>query len=196
LARTTWSDRTLFSLSQAGLANNLNDAMVWGLVPIVLAGAGLSLSQTGAIAATYPGVWGVGQLAAGAASDRWGRKSLIVAGMWVQAAAIGLFAAGHSFRVWMAAAVLLGMGTACVYPTLLAAVSDRAHPAWRATTIGVYRLWRDGGYVAGALLTGAIADLAGVGPAIWVVAGATFVSGVVVLGSMRVDTQRHLGDAK
>jgi MFS family permease len=141
-------------------------------------------------------VWGVGQLAAGAASDRWGRKSLIVAGMWVQAVAIGLFAAGHSFLVWMAAAGLLGVGTACVYPTLLAAVSDRAHPAWRATTIGVYRLWRDGGYVVGALLTGAIADIAGVGPTIWIVAGATFASGVIVLRAMRVNTRRHLGGAK
>ena len=195
--RTTWSDRTLRSLSQAGLANNLNDAMVWGLLPIVLAGARLSLTQTGTIAATYPGVWGIGQIAAGAVSDRWGRKALIVAGMWIQAAAIAVFAAGHSFLAWMIAATLLGIGTACVYPTVLAAVSDRAHPAWRATALGVYRLWRDSGYVVGALLTGAIADFAGVGSAMWAVACVTFASGVIVLTGMQSAVrERHSGGVR
>src|SRR5207244_3331123 len=131
--RTSWKDRTLFSLSQAGMVNNLNDALVWGLVPIILVGAGLSLQQTGAIAAVYPGVWGIGQLATGTLSDRWGRKWLIVAGMWIQAAALALFIIGRAFWPWIAGAVLLGVGTALVYPTLLAAVSDAAHPDWRAT---------------------------------------------------------------
>jgi MFS family permease len=189
--RTTWSDRGLRALSQAGMINNLNDAMAWGLLPVVLVAAGLSLRQTGAIAAAYPGVWGIGQLATGALSDRWGRTPLIVAGMWIQAVGIALFAAGHSFGVWMAGAVLLGAGTACVYPTLLAAVSDRAHPSWRATAVGVYRLWRDSGYAVGALLTGFVADLAGVASAIWTVGALTFVSGIIILVWMRPVPRRN-----
>ncbi len=181
----SWKDRTLFSLSQAGMANNLNDAMVWGLVPIILTTAGLSLTQMGAIAAVYPGVWGIGQLVTGPLSDVWGRKGMIVAGMWIQAVGIALFAIGRSFGPWMAGAALLGLGTACVYPTLLAAVSDASAPDWRATAVGVYRLWRDGGYAVGAALSGALADLYGYPPAIWVVAAVTFVSGVVVLACMR-----------
>ena len=181
----SWRDSTLSSLSQAGMVNNLNDAMVWGLVPIILSGAGLPLKQLGAIVAVYPGVWGIGQLATGALSDRWGRKWMIVAGMWVQAAAITLFALGRTFWPWMAGAALLGVGTALVYPTLLAAVSDVAHPDWRATAIGVYRLWRDGGYAIGAALSGVLADLYGNATAIWVVAGLTFLSGAVVLTRMR-----------
>jgi MFS family permease len=181
----SWKDSTLFSLSQAGMVNNLNDAMVWGLVPIILSGAGLSLKQIGTIAAVYPGVWGIGQLATGALSDHWGRKWMIVAGMWLQAAAIALFVLGRAFWPWMAGAVLLGVGTALVYPTLLAAVSDVAHPEWRATAVGVYRLWRDGGYAIGAVLSGALADLYGNAAAAWVVAVLTFLSGVVVLACMR-----------
>ena len=181
---TSWKDSTLFSLSQAGMVNNLNDAMVWGLVPIILSGAGLPLKQVGAIAAVYPGVWGIGQLATGALSDRWGRKWMIVAGMWVQAAAIALFVIGRAFWPWIAGAVLLGVGTALVYPTLLAAVSDAAHPDWRATAVGVYRLWRDGGYAGGAVLSGALADLYGNAVTIWVVAALTFLSGIVVLARM------------
>jgi MFS family permease len=181
----SWKDSTLLSFNQAGMVNNLNDALVWGLVPIVLAGGGLSLRQIGAIAAVYPGVWGVGQLATGVLSDRWGRKGMIVAGMWIQAVAIGLFAVGRTFWPWMIAAVLLGAGTACVYPTLLAAVSDAAHPNWRATAVGVYRLWRDGGYAIGAALSGTLADLYGNAVTIWVVAALTFISGIVVLGCLR-----------
>lgn len=181
----SWKDRTLFSLSQAGMVNNLNDAMVWGLVPITLAGAGLSLGQIGVIAATYPGVWGLGQLATGAVSDYWGRKGMIVAGMGTQAAGIALFVLGHAFPVWLAAAVLLGLGTALVYPTLLAAVSDVAHPDWRAPAVGIYRLWRDGGYAIGAALSGALADLYGYVLTIWVVAACTLLSGIVVLAFMR-----------
>jgi MFS family permease len=180
----SWKNRTLFSLSQAGMVNNLNDAMVWGLVPIILAQAGLSLKQVGLIAATYPGVWGIGQLATGALSDWWGRKGMIVAGMWTQAAGIALFVLGRTYTVWLAGAVLLGVGTALVYPTLLAAVSDVAHPDWRGTAVGVYRLWRDGGYAVGAVLSGALADLFGYGPTIWVVAACTLLSGMVVLAYM------------
>jgi MFS family permease len=182
---TSWKDPTLFSLSQAGMVNNLNDALVWGLVPMILAGAGLPLKQIGAIAAVYPGVWGIGQLATGALSDRWGRRWMIVAGMWVQAAALALFVIGRAFWPWIAGAVLLGVGTALVYPTLLAAVSDAAHPDWRATAVGVYRLWRDGGYAVGAVLSGALADLYGNAVTIWVVAALTFLSGIVVLARMR-----------
>ncbi len=181
----SWKDSTLFSLSQAGMVNNLNDAMVWGLVPIILAGAGLPLKQLGAIAAAYPGVWGIGQLVTGALSDRWGRRWMIVTGMWVQAVGIVLFVVGRTFWPWMAAAVLLGVGTAFVYPTLLAAVSDVAHPEWRATAVGVYRLWRDGGYAVGAALSGALADLYGNATAIWAVAALTFLSGIIVLTCMR-----------
>ncbi len=182
----TWKDATLVSFSQAGMVNNLNDALVWGLVPIVLTGAGLPLAQTGAIAAAYPGVWGVVQLATGALSDRWGRKWMIVSGMWIQAVGLTSFVLGRAFWPWMAGAVLLGIGTALVYPTLLAAVSDAAHPGWRATAVGVYRLWRDGGYAVGALLTGTLADLFGYGPAIWAVAALTFLSGVAVLKFARL----------
>jgi MFS family permease len=125
-------------------------------------------------------VWGAGQLFTGALSDRWGRKWLIVSGMWVQAAALGLVATGEEFSVWVVAAALLGAGTAMVYPTLLAAVGDVAHPAWRARSVGVYRLWRDGGFAAGALLAGLVADAFGVRSAVWAVAALTALSGLVV----------------
>ncbi len=177
---TSWRNKNLFSASQAGLVNNLNDGMVWGLLPLFLAGAGLSVARIGIIAALYPGVWGVAQLFTGALSDRWGRKWLIVAGLWVQAAGIGLIVAGRSFGMWGFAAVLMGLGTALVYPTLLAAVSDVAHPTWRGSAVGVYRLWRDGGYAVGALLTGILADLLGVNWAILTIAAITAASGVVV----------------
>ena len=182
LLLTSWKDRALFAVSQAGLVNNLNDGMVWGLVPILLAGAGLPVEQIALIAATYPGVWGISQLLTGALSDRWGRKRLIVAGMWVQAAGIGLFVVGTSLRWWLAGSILLGLGTALVYPTLLAAVSDVAHPEWRASAVGVYRLWRDGGYAVGALLSGVLADAFGLSAAIATIGLLTFLSGVVVAG--------------
>ena len=181
---TSWKDRALFSASQAGMINNLNDGMVWGLVPIFLAGAGLSLQHIGLVAAAYPGVWGLSQLFTGALSDRWGRKWLIAGGMWVQAVGIGALVVGQTLAVWLAAAVLLGFGTAMVYPTLLAAVSDVAHPNWRASAVGVYRLWRDGGYAVGALLAGVLADALGMAFAIAVIGGLTFLSGLIVAGVM------------
>ncbi|MDX8056625.1 MFS transporter, partial [Lentzea sp. BCCO 10_0798] len=132
------------------------------------------------LAAVYPAVWGLGQLATGPLSDRWGRKHLITAGMLVQAAALALVAVADTFTVWLVAAVLLGAGTAMVYPTLLATIGDVAHPAWRARAVGVYRLWRDGGFAVGALLGGIVADLWGLRAAVWVVAALTALSGIVV----------------
>jgi MFS family permease len=180
LLLASWKDQALFSASQAGLVNNLNDGMVWGLIPIFLAGSGLPLEQIGIVVAAYPGVWGLSQLFSGALSDRWGRKWMIAAGMWVQAAGIGLLAAGRGFWVWLGGAVLLGLGTALVYPTLLAAVSDVAHPDWRASAVGVYRLWRDGGYALGALTAGLLADVFGIPVAMAAIGGLTVVSGAVV----------------
>ena len=180
----SWQDRAMFSASQAGLVNNLNDGLAWGLFPIVFASSGLALEQVGLLAAIYPGVWGVAQLGTGALSDRLGRKGMIVAGMWLQALAILLVVLRGGFRTWAVAMVLLGLGTALVYPTLLAAISDVAHPDWRASAVGVYRLWRDGGYAVGALLAGVVSDLVGVPFAIAAVGVLTFASGCVVLVRM------------
>ena len=182
---TSVTDRSLSSVSQAGLVNNLNDGLAWGIFPLYFAAAGLSIGSIGVLVALYPAVWGVGQLAAGALSDRWGRKWMIVAGMWTQALAIGLVAASHSFAPWVAATVLLGAGTALVYPTLLAAVGDVAHPQWRGAAVGVYRLWRDAGFAVGALLAGYLADRFSMASAIVVVALVTALSGVVVALRMR-----------
>ncbi len=188
--RTSWLDRSLSAVSQAGLVNNLNDGLAWGLFPIFFAAGGLSVAQIGLLAGLYPGVWGVGQLATGALSDRVGRKPLIVTGMWLQAAALALLPLTHGFAPWAGAMVLLGLGTALVYPTFLAAVSDVAHPSWRASAVGVYRLWRDLGYAVGALLAGLLADLFGVPWAIIGVAILTFASGVIVLICMRETLRR------
>jgi len=182
---TSWKNRNLFSVSQAGMVNNMNDGMVWGLIPILLVGAGLSVEQIALIAAVYPGVWSVSQLITGALSDRWGRKWMIVVGMWIQSMGIALFVIASGFRVWLAGAVLLGIGTALVYPTLLAAVSDVAHPNWRASAVGVYRLWRDAGYAVGALTAGLLADAFGGLTAIAAIGALTFVSGTIVAAVMR-----------
>ncbi|OGW14910.1 MAG: MFS transporter, partial [Nitrospinae bacterium RIFCSPLOWO2_12_FULL_45_22] len=151
---TSWKDKALFSCSQAGMVNNLNDGMAWGLFPLFFAAAGLDIYSIGIIAAVYPGVWGSLQLVTGMLSDRWGRKKMIFTGMWVQALGIWLTAATHSFPYWVSGSAILGLGTALVYPTLLAAISDVANPSWRASAVGVYRLWRDGGYALGALMAG------------------------------------------
>ncbi len=156
---------------------NLNDGMVWGLIPVFLAARGVTLDRIGVVTATYPLVWGMGQLATGALSDRWGRKWMIASGMWVQAVGITAFVVGRSFSSWMAGATLLGIGTALVYPTLLAAVSDVAHPDWRASAVGVYRLWRDSGYAIGALAAGLLADGFTMPFAITAIAALTFVVG-------------------
>jgi MFS family permease len=184
LLLTSWKDRALFAASQAGMVNNLNDGMVWGLLPVFFVARGLSVGQVGIIAAAYPGVWGLSQLATGALSDRWGRKWMIALGMGVQAVGIGVFLIGQTFWAWLGGAVLLGLGTAMVYPTLLAAVSDVAHPEWRASAIGVYRLWRDGGYAVGALTAGLLADSLGIPAAIAGIGGLTMLSGVIVAAVM------------
>ncbi|WP_308185175.1 MFS transporter [Streptomyces sp. MNU76] len=177
---TSLSDKALSAASQAGMVNNLNDALAWGIFPLLFATHGLSIAQIGVLAALYPAVWGAGQMLTGWWSDHIGRKHLITAGMLLQAAAIALVAAGTTFSVWATAQVLLGMGTALVYPTLLAVIGDVAHPAWRARSVGVYRLWRDGGFAVGALLAGILADAYGLTTAIWAVAALTAVSGLVV----------------
>jgi MFS family permease len=183
--RTSFKDRNLSAVSQAGLVNNLNDGMAWGLFPLFYAAAGLSLARIGSLAALYPAVWGLSQLFTGALSDRVGRKWLIAGGMWTQAAGIALVAASHATPGFAAGSVLLGLGTAMVYPTLLAAIGDVAHPSWRASAVGVYRLWRDLGYAIGAVLAGAVADALGVSAAIWLVAMVTFGSGLIAAIRMK-----------
>lgn len=179
LLLTSWKNRTLFSVSQAGMINNLNDGMAWGLFPLYYAALGLSIEAIGLLAALYPAVWGLAQLGTGALSDRLGRKPLVVSGMWVQATGIGLMLLGSGFWLLAAAMVLLGLGTAMVYPTLLAAIGDVAHPAWRGSSVGVYRLWRDGGYVVGAVLAGVLADLLSIEWAIGMIGGLTLLSGAI-----------------
>lgn len=182
--RTSFGDRNLFAASQAGLVNNLSDGMSWGIFPLFFAAFGLSVERIGILKAIYPAVWGVLQTVTGPLSDRWGRKGLIVAGMWVQAAGLFLTAATRSFGWWFLASVLLGLGTAMVYPTLIAAVSDASHPSWRARSLSVYRFWRDLGYAIGALSAGIIADLFGAASAIAAVGVLTFISGAVVAFAM------------
>jgi len=183
--RTSFRDRDLSAVSQAGLVNNLNDGMAWGLFPLLFASAGLRLDQIGVLAAIYPTVWGAGQLLTGGLSDRIGRKWLIAAGLWVQAAGIAVVAVSSSFALFAVGAVWLGAGTAMVYPTLLAAIGDVAHPSWRASAVGVYRLWRDLGYAVGALVAGVTADRLGVRPAVVLVAGVTAASGLLVARRLR-----------
>jgi MFS family permease len=192
LARTSLREPALSACSQAGLVNNLNDGLAWGLLPLLFVSGGLSVGQVGVLAALYPAVWGVGQLLTGPLSDRLGRKPLITAGMLLQSLALAGTALAGSFVPWAVSAVLLGVGTALVYPTLLAAVGDVAHPSWRATAVGVYRLWRDTGFAVGALLAGLVADLAGLEAAVWVVAALTAASGLVVAGRM-YETHRPAG---
>jgi MFS family permease len=182
--RTSFGDRNLFAASQAGLVNNLNDGMSWGILPLFFVGFGLSIERIGILKAVYPAVWGVLQTVTGPLSDRWGRKGLIVAGMWVQAAGLVMTAVTASFDWWLLASVLLGVGTAMVYPTLIASVSDASHPSWRARSLSVYRFWRDLGYAIGALSAGIITDLFGAAWAIAAVGLLTFISGLVVAVTM------------
>jgi MFS family permease len=197
-ADATWRRPALRSCSQAGLVNNLNDALAWGLVPLFLAAHGASVGEVGAVAGIYPAVWGAGQILTGHWSDRVGRKPLIVAGMLLQAAALGLLAVSEGrFSVAVTAAALLGIGTALVYPTLIAAISDAVAPIARAPTVGVYRFWRDMGYAAGGVVAGAVADAVGFGGAIAVVAGLTAASGLWVAidlrsGTREIDEERRL----
>lgn len=190
-ALTSLKDRNLSSVSQAGLVNNLNDGMAWGLFPILFAASGMSLVEIGWLAAIYPGVWGLAQLVTGALSDKIGRKWLIVGGMWVQAIGIVVTVLSKAFIGFAIGAMLLGVGTAMVYPTLLAAIGDVAHPTWRASAVGVYRLWRDLGYAIGALLAGVVADALGVKPAIWLIAGLTVGSGLLAAIRMKETLQKR-----
>lgn len=179
-ALTTFRDKNLFAACQAGLVNNLNDGMSWGIFPLFFSAFGLGIERIGVLKAVYPAVWGLLQIGTGPLSDRWGRKGLIVAGMWVQAAALVLTAFSGKFGWWLVASALLGVGTAMVYPSLIAAVSDASRPAWRARSLSVYRFWRDLGYAVGALSAGLIADRFGFQWAIVSVAALTFLSGAVV----------------
>ncbi len=176
--RTSATDRNLSAVSQAGLVNNLNDGLAWGLFPLFFAAARMDLEQIGALAAIYPATWGIAQLFTGAWSDRVGRKWLIASGMWVQAVGLVVIVLSSRFGGFAAGAVLLGLGTAMVYPTLLAAIGDVAHPSWRASAVGVYRLWRDLGYAVGAVVAGLVADALGLHAALWAVAGTTLASGM------------------
>ena len=183
-ARVSWKDPALMSCSQAGLFNNLNDGLAWGLFPLFFAAAGLSLRQIGILAAVYPATWGILQLMTGTLSDRWGRKWMIVGGMALQGLALLGMAATEGFVAWIVAAVVLGAGTAMVYPTLLAAVSDVAHPNWRGSAVGVYRLWRDSGYAVGAIVAGILADAFAIPVAIMVIGFLTIGSGLFVAWKM------------
>jgi MFS family permease len=188
--KTTVGDPNLSSATQVGLVNNLNDGMAWGLFPLFFAAARMSISEIGLLAAIYPATWGLAQLVTGALSDRVGRKWLIVAGMWVQATGIGVVALAAAFFGFALGAVLMGIGTAMVYPTLLAAIGDVAHPSWRASAVGTYRLWRDLGYAIGAIVAGVLADMLGL----------AFLSGVAAAIRMtetlaRPDTDRRAASA-
>jgi MFS family permease len=187
---TTWKNRNLSSATQAGLVNNLNDGLAWGLFPLIFAAAGLGLDAIGVLAGLYPAVWGTSQLVTGGLSDRVGRKWLIAWGMWVQAGGIVVIALVWTYSGFAVGAVLLGLGTAMVYPTLLAAIGDVAHPTWRASAVGVYRLWRDLGYAIGAVIAGVVADLFGLSEAALVVAALTFTSGIILAIRMRETHQR------
>jgi MFS family permease len=182
---TSFRNRNLFAACQAGLVNNLNDGMSWGIFPLFFVSFGLGVERIGILKAVYPATWGILQIATGPLSDRWGRKGLIVAGMWVQSAGLFLTALTRSFEWWLLASLLLGVGTAMVYPTLIAAVSDASHPTWRARSLSVYRFWRDLGYAIGALSAGLIADAFGLAFAINAIALLTFISGAVAGVLMR-----------
>jgi MFS family permease len=192
-ARTTWGDRTLFAACQAGLVNNLNDGMSWGIFPLFFVAQGLHVDRIGVLKFVYPAVWGLGQVVTGPLSDVVGRKPLIAGGMVVQAAGIWLTLATRSFCWWLTGSVLLGVGTAMVYPALIAVVSDAASPAWRARSLGVYRFWRDLGYAVGALLAGLVADLLGIYWAIGIVSGLTLCSGIVTVLTMRETAKQREG---
>jgi MFS family permease len=191
LARMSWQDPALFSVSQAGLVNNLNDGLAWGLFPIFFASAGLSLRDIGLLASVYPATWGVTQLWTGALSDRVGRKWLIAGGMVLQGLALAAMVAVRGMSPWLVTGALLGVGTAMVYPTLLAAIGDVAHPSWRGTAVGIYRLWRDLGYAVGALAAGLLADAFGMGTAIAAIGAVTVASGLVVAARMPETLPAH-----
>ena len=191
LQRSMGRDPVLFGACQAGLVNNLNDGLAWGLFPLLFAAGGLSLGRIGVLVAVYPGTWGVAQLWTGAWSDKVGRKPLIAAGMALQGIALLVMALVSGFVPWAACGVALGIGTAMVYPTLLAAIGDVAPPTWRGSAIGVYRLWRDLGYAVGALLAGLLADAFGMRLSTMAIASLTLASGVLVAARMPETLERR-----
>jgi len=178
--RVSWQNKSFFSLSQGGLVNNLNDVVIWGLLPLLALRAGLSVERAAALGGAYLAVWGSSQLITGPLSDRIGRKPLIATGLWLQAVGIAVIALLPQTQFWFIPIVLMGLGTGMVYPSLLAAVSDLAHPSWRASALGVYRLWRDSGYAAGAALAGVLSDLVGIEFAVLTIAAVTGLSGLIV----------------
>ena len=177
---TTWKNKNLGSVTQAGLINNLNDGMVWGIFPILLASKNFSIEQIGIVTAIYPAVWGVGQTITGKMADKICKKDMLFWGMILQAAALFLFVLATSITQFILLAILLGWGTAMVYPTFLAAIAENTHPQDRAKSLGVFRFWRDSGYAIGAVITGIIADVVGINPSIIFIGGLTFVSGVII----------------
>jgi MFS family permease len=188
-AEGSWRKPQLWGISQTGFVNNLNDGLIWGIFPLYFASRDLSLERIAVLAAAYPLIWGCLQLLTGWLSDQTGRKPLIVVGMLVQAMAIWLATETGFFGGWVVSVILIGVGTAMVYPTLLAAIGDAVHPQERASALGVYRFWRDAGAIAGALLGGALADFFGFAAAILIVAALTLISGVVAVFTMATDTQ-------
>jgi MFS family permease len=179
--RVSWQDKRFFSLSLGGLVNNLNDVVIWGLLPLLAVKAGVSIGQAATLGGVYLGVWGMSQLVTGPLSDRIGRKVLITGGLSVQAVGITLFVLSSGQLPWLLATAVMGLGTGMVYPTLLAAISDIAHPSWRASALGVYRLWRDSGYAFGALVGGVLADLISIQVAVLAIAALTAISGGITL---------------
>lgn len=182
---TTWKDRNLGSISQAGLVNNLNDGMVWGIFPILLASRNFSLEEIGVIVAIYPAIWGFGQLFTGKMGDVYSKKWMLFIGMLIQAIALLTMLWGYSFIHFTLLSVILGIGTALVYPTFMSAIAEHTHPEQRAKSIGVFRLWRDLGYAFGAVLTGVIADIWGVLPAVGVVGVLTTISALIIAVRMK-----------
>ncbi len=190
-ALTTWKNKELFACSQAGMINNLNDGMIWGLFPLFAASFIADTQRVGTLASLYPAVWGITQLLTGVLSDRFGRKWMIITGMWVQGVAIILLGSSNDTPVWVVSLILLGIGTAQVYPALLAGVSDHSHPSWRASSVGVYRFWRDAGYAMGAVLSGLLADFFNVRASILFIGGLTFFSGVVAAVYLKENQSRN-----
>ena len=182
---TSWQHRELGSISQAGLVNNLNDGMVWGLLPMLLASHAFNLEQIGKIVALYPAVWGLSQLVTGRMADHFSKKRMLFWGMLLQAIALGCLLIATGFFQFAFISLVLGVGTAVVYPTFLAAIADYAHPQQRAESIGVFRLWRDLGYAIGAVLTGILADVFNTATAIGAVASLTLISALVIQIRMR-----------
>lgn len=189
---TTWRDKNLGSVSQAGMINNLNDGMAWGIFPILLSSKGFSLEEIGIIVSVYPAVWGLGQLFTGKMADKFCKKSMLSIGMLLQAIALLFFAGATSFTHYIILSAILGWGTAMVYPTFLATVAENTHPKDRAKSIGVFRLWRDLGYAIGAILTGIIADTFGILSSILFIAFLTFISSGIILFRMQCRQKHHV----